>query len=293
MVREKEFSSLQGTMGREYARESGEDEEVAMAIYEHYLPRFSGDQLPRTDAGAILALADKIDSVVGCFGVGLLPTGSEDPYALRRQAIGVVRILMDREIHLKLDEACSAAIDLYGDRLTAGRDDLSEWLWDFFEPRIQTLLVEAGNRPDLVASALGGADHTDPVMVAAKLEAIKEFETDKRFGRLITAFKRACNITRGLAGGRIDPSLFEEDAERNLHDTYIGILDDFNLATGEKRFGDALKALLELAGPIDVFFDTVMVMADDEKLKSNRLNLLTAITGLFLSIGDFSRLEVG
>jgi len=293
MVREKEFSSLQGAMGREYARESGEDEEVAAAIYEHYLPRFAGDALPETEAGQMLALADKLDSIVGCFGVGLLPTGSEDPYALRRQAIGVVRILMENEIHLKLDEACAASIELYGDKLTAGRDDLREWLWDFLEPRIQTILADAGNRFDMVASALGGADHTDPVMVATKLEAIKEFEKDERFGKLMTAFKRACNITRGLDGGEVDESLFEDESEGALYRAYVGILDEFESATREKRFRDAFGALLELAGPIDVFFDRVMVMAEDEKLKVNRLNLLGAITGLFLSIADFSRLEVG
>jgi glycyl-tRNA synthetase beta chain len=241
----------------------------------------------------MLALADKLDSIVGCFGVGLLPTGSEDPYALRRQAIGVVRILIGKEIHLKLDEACSTSIELYGDKLTAGRDDLREWLWDFFESRIQTLLVDAGNRPDMVASALGGADHTDPVMVATKLEAIKEFEKDERFGKLMTAFKRACNITKGMDGGEVDESLFEDAAEGELYRAYAGILDEFNSATREKRFRDALQALLELAEPIDVFFDGVMVMAEDEKLKVNRLNLLGAITGLFLTIADFSRLEVG
>ncbi len=293
MVREKEFSSLQGTMGREYAGESGEDEEVSVAIYEHYLPRFAGDILPETEAGSMLALADKLDSIVGCFGVGLLPTGSEDPYALRRQAIGVVRILIEKEIHLKLDEACSTSIELYGDKLTAGRDDLREWLWDFFESRIQTLLVDAGNRPDMVASALGGADRTDPVMVATKLEAIKEFEKDERFGKLMTAFKRACNITKGMDGGEVDESLFEDAAEGELYRAYAGILDEFNSAIREKRFRDALQALLELAEPIDVFFDGVMVMAEDEKLKVNRLNLLGAITGLFLTIADFSRLEVG
>lgn len=293
MVREKEFSSLQGTMGRAYARESGEDEEVAAAIYEHYLPRFAGDALPETEAGSMLALADKLDSIVGCFGVGLLPTGSEDPYALRRQAIGVVRILMEKGIHLKLDEACSTSIALYGDKLTAGREDLREWLWDFFESRIQTILADAGNRFDMVASALGGAEHTDPVMVATKLEAIKEFEKDERFGKLMTAFKRACNITRGLDAGDVDESLFEDESERELYRTYEGILDRFESATREKRFRDALQALLELAEPIDLFFDRVMVMAEDEKLKSNRLNLLGAITGLFLTIADFSRLEVG
>jgi glycyl-tRNA synthetase beta chain len=200
---------------------------------------------------------------------------------------------MEKEIHLKLDEACAVSIDLYGDKLTAGRDDLREWLWDFLEPRIQTILVDAGNRFDMVASALGGADHTDPVMVATKLEAIKEFEKDERFGKLMTAFKRACNITKGMDEGEVDETLFEDESEGNLYGAYKGILDGFRSATREKRFRDALQSLLELAEPIDVFFDRVMVMTDDERIKANRLNLLRAITGLFLSIADFSRLEVG
>ncbi len=290
MVREKEFSSLQGLMGQEYAKARGEDEEVSRAIFEHYLPRFAGDVLPETPTGTVVAVADKIDSLVGCFGIGLVPTGSEDPYALRRQATGFLRILMEKAIHLSVSELVSISRKLYGDSLSIGEEELKESILTFLRQRLQTILVESGNRPDMVESVLdAGID--DPALVTARLEAVKEFEADRRFSILVTAFKRAYNITKGEVTGDVADCLFEDQAERDLYNSYQSILPQFNSLIHEKRFRDAMNLLLGLAVPIDVFFGKVMVMVDDENLKRNRLNLLGSITRRFLEIANFSRME--
>jgi glycyl-tRNA synthetase beta chain len=300
MVREKEFASLQGLMGKEYANASGEEREVAEAIFEHYLPRFAGDILPSTPTGTVLALADKLDTLAGCFGAGMVPTGSQDPYGLRRQAVGVARILIEKDVRLLLDDAILASIALYGDKLSEDGAGLTSKVLVFTKQRFQTLLVESGFRPDIVESVLwpfeGGEDFAE---MLKKAEAIREFEHDARFPIMKTAFNRAFNITmdvrtevdRGRAA--VDDSLLKEGAERNLYTSYQSILQGFGDLLREERFRDAMALLLELSGPIDVFFDEVMVMDKDERLKQNRLYLLGNITSLFLKIADFSKLEVG
>jgi glycyl-tRNA synthetase beta chain len=290
MVREKEFSSLQGYMGEKYALASGEEPEVSRGIFEHYLPRFADDALPESECGLVVALADKADTLAGCFGVGLVPTGSEDPYALRRQAVGIARILIERDIHISLSAVFERAIALYGDRLPAGTPELAANLVDFVRQRVENLMVDRGYRNDLVASVLdAGID--DPALIMKRIEAVEEFERNEKSGPLMTAFKRAYNITKGGAEGDPDPGLFEEDAERDLYRAYSDLLADYRTYMNEKDFKGALDLLSELSTPIDVFFDEVMVMAEDEKLRANRLKLLNRITGLFLSIANFSKLE--
>jgi glycyl-tRNA synthetase beta chain len=268
----------------------GEKAEVARAIFEHYLPKFAGDTLPETAGGTVLALADKVDSLVGCFGIGLAPTGSEDPYALRRQATGLVRILLEKGIHLSVSELVAVSTKLYGDKLSVGEQELKESLASFIKQRLQTLLVDAGSRADMVESVLDvGLD--DLALVTARLEALKKFEADKRFTVLVTAFKRAYNITKGEAGGEVAPRLFQDKAEGDLHGVYESILPEFNSLVAAKRFEEAMNLLLELAIPIDTFFTSVMVMVEDESLKRNRLNLLGAITRRFLEIANLSKME--
>ena len=290
MVREKEFSSLQGYMGGKYAEASGEGSGVSDGIYEHYLPRFADDILPETECGIVVALADKADTLAGCFGVGLIPTGSEDPYALRRQATGIARILIEKEIHLSLGEVFREAIRLYGDKLTGEAAELEASLVDFLRQRVQTHLTERGFRYDLVAAVLDvGID--DPALIMKRIAAVEEFERHERFPSLLTAFKRAHNITRGGFEGDPDPGLFEDEAEKDLNKTYSGLLDDYEAYMKEMDFKGALDLLSGLSAPIDVFFDRVMVMAEDEALKTNRLRLLSRITHLFLAIANFSKLE--
>jgi glycyl-tRNA synthetase beta chain len=315
MVREKEFSSLQGLMGREYARASDEDPEVAEGIFEHYMPRFAGDRLPDTDTGTVLALADKLDTLVGCFGVGLMPTGSADPFALRRQAIGFARILMEKSIHVSLKELIALSHEFYASSLAAAEsaaekatvefmsaDALEHQLLGFIGQRVETLLVDRGERRDLVESVIDvGID--DPALLTKRLAAVKEFEQDDRFSRLVTAFKRAYNIKKGEMGAGvdtdllrdadIDSDLLEEPAEKNLYKTCQDITEKFNKLIEEQKFTEALALLLELSAPVDVFFDQVMVMVEDKNIKRNRLNLLGLVIHPFLSIANLSKLEVG
>jgi glycyl-tRNA synthetase beta chain len=304
MVREKEFSSLQGYMGKEYALALGEDAEIAGAVYEHYLPRFAGDVLPESPTGMIVALADKLDTLVGCFSVGLIPTGSADPFALRRQAIGLVRILMEKSVHMSLKAVIASSYDLYaapraGEEKQAkdspqilGADVLQGELLRFLGQRVDTLLVDRGERRDMVASVVEvGID--DPALLTKRLEAVKGFEQDERFGRLVTAFKRAYNISKGEMDAAVDAALLREEAEANLYRSCQGVLNKFNKLIDQQKFTEALALLLELSTPIDVFFDQVMVMVEDENLKRNRLRLLSLITRLFLNIADLSKLEVG
>ena len=230
--------------------------------------------------------------------MGLIPTGSEDPYALRRQAIGVVRILLEQGIHVDLEEAVIAAAGTYGKKLTGDTGSLPGEVYVFLEQRLQTLLVDAGNRADMVTSVLGAHGGVrDPLLMEKKLEAVKGFESDERFDTLITVFKRAFNIcvSTGKLGPRVDdpdPSLFESEAESRLFKVYQDTQAKFKDLMESQDFHEGLAALLELAGPINVFFDEVMVMAEDEKLKQNRLNLLGRITNLFLEIADFSKMDV-
>ncbi len=290
MVREKEFSSLQGYMGGKYAEASGEDAEVSRGIFEHYLPRFADDVLPETECGLVVALADKADTLAGCFGAGLIPTGSEDPYGLRRQATGIARILIEKEIHVSLSGIFGEALGLYGDKLAGDRAALEANLLDFLKQRVQTHLVDRGFRYDLVAGVLdAGID--DPALIMKRIAAVEEFERHEKFPSLLTAFKRAHNITRGGFDGDPDPALFEDDSERDLYETYTGLLSDYEAYMRERDFTGALKLLSELSQPIDAFFDGVMVMAEDEALRANRLKLLSRITHLFLAIANFSRLE--
>ena len=298
MVREKEFASLQGLMGKEYAAASGEDREVAAAIFEHYLPRFAGDILPSTPTGTVLALADKLDTLVGCFGAGMIPTGSQDPYGLRRQATGLVRILAEKGIDLDVEALIRFWIDAFGGILPAKDDDLQFRVVDFIEQRVETLMVDEGYRVDMVRAVAGGGS-LNPAQIRKKLEDIHEFEPDPRFAVVMTAFNRAYNITMDVrkqvdeGEATVDRALLKEDAERNLYTSYQTILQGFADLVGEERYRDAMALLLELSSPIDVFFDEVMVMDKDEKLKRNRLHLLGNITALFLKIADFSQLEVG
>jgi glycyl-tRNA synthetase beta chain len=306
MVREKEFSSLQGLMGREYAKASDEDPEIAEAIYEHYMPRFAGDALPLTDLGTVLALADKLDTLVGCFGIGLIPTGSADPLALRRQAIGFARILIEKSIHVSLKELIAEARDLYvnGEAKVdfLSEDALQAELAGFIGQRVETLLVDRGERRDLVESVVDvGID--DPALLTKRLLAVKKFEQDERFSSLVTAFKRAYNIKKGEIGtdidtdllrdAEIDSDLLEEAAEKDLHKTCQKIMGKFKELIDEQKFTEALALLLELSGPVDVFFDQVMVMVEDDNLKRNRLNLLGLVIYPFLNIANLSKLEVG
>jgi glycyl-tRNA synthetase beta chain len=286
-----EFPSLQGIMGRVYALKAGESQEVAYAIEDHYRPTFSGGPLPRNRIGAILAVADKIDSIVGCFSVGLIPTGASDPYALRRQGIGIIQILQQQNIQLNLKDIINKALTHYAH---TGIRETSTAVLDFFQNRIAQLMTEEGINKDIVAAVVNASIDNIPY-VWKRARALLSLKNNTVFEPLAAAFKRIVNIlrrTEAVAPEQMNPQLFVESAESNLYQAYLEAtsLVAQQIETGE--FEAALQTISALGNPVDRFFEDVMVMTEDGVLRRNRLSLLTRIASLFGQIADFSKLSV-
>ncbi|MBN2564283.1 MAG: glycine--tRNA ligase subunit beta [Candidatus Eisenbacteria bacterium] len=288
MVRDgKEFTELQGIMGREYAMASSEAPGVAVAIFEHYMPRFAGDSLPSSRAGTILSMVDKIDSIVGCFSVGLVPTGSQDPYALRRQAIGLVRMIDELHLSVSMGELvreAGRAFGVEGDRL----DELSESVLDFIRQRARTLFIESGHAYDLVDAVLESS-FDRLVGVRPRLAALTHFRAAEDFDGLVIGARRVANILKGQAPPTFDPKGLVEATSKALNDARAEASVRVDAATETGDFDAAVRELLRLRRPIDKFFDDVMVMVDDDDLKNARLGLLAEVRDLFLHVADFSR----
>lgn len=284
-----EFTELQGVMGKEYARLDGESEDVALAIDEHYMPRFAGDALPKTCAGLVVSLADKMDNIVATFSRGLIPTGSQDPFALRRQALGMVHSIIEAGVTVSLRELVNWTMDLLAIQDAAVREKMQADVADFMRLRLKNVLAEAGIRYDIADAVLGDIDDVRRVMLAA--EAVRAQLAAPDMAAAVQAFVRVANLAAKAEGeARIDEALFETEEEKELmkayasaksaaeslveaHD-YVGIIDDFK----------------DLAEPINAFFDAVMVMADDADVRWNRLSLLKSIDCLLREVADFSKI---
>ncbi len=275
-----EFPELQGIMGGYYAAYHGEPEEIARGIGEHWQPRFAGDELPRTVTGILVSIADKLDTIVGCFGIGIQPTGSQDPYALRRQALAICHILLDKRLTVSLKELVEKAYRLYEDKLSQPLAEVAENVLKFFRQRIENIFQERGLRYDVVDAVLA-AGWDDPLDALARAEALDNFRLDRQFEALNTAFKRAANLVeKAETAKKVNESLFRKEAERALWQAIVRV---------EEKLGqvsDYYRALLEIAGlrqPVDDFFDQVMVMTDDNDVRENRLALLRHIRDLVVS----------
>ncbi len=284
-----EFPEVQGIMGREYALHDGEDAEVANAIAEHYLPTQAGGELPSSDIGAFVSLADKMDTICGCFGVGLIPTGSADPYALRRSALGIINIIMDKEYREPLNGFIKASLDLLKSKITREQGDVHKEVLEFFKGRFVNLLVD--RFPSDVVDAVVAVSFDDVVETAAKIAALSEFRKRPDFEPLAVAFKRVCNIVKGGVDVPVDEGLFQEEAERQLYASYLTVSNNAGKKIGDRDYMAALSEIATLRGAVDAFFDTVMVMSDDERLRNNRLALLTGIARLFGNIADFAKIS--
>jgi glycyl-tRNA synthetase beta chain len=285
-----EFPSLQGVMGRQYARLSGEAPEVAEAIFTHYLPRHAGDLLPGDLTGALVGMADRLDTICGCFGVGLIPTGAADPYGLRRHALAIIHILRDQGLHLNLPEAVGAALDLLKGKISRTPEETGLEVLDFFQTRLQHLLISEGYNNETVAAVLatGGEDVVD---AADKARALEEVRQSPDFPALAVAFKRVINIARGAEAGEVSPMLFEHPEEKLLFEAAALMEEEVGQALEERDYPRACRALAKLKGPVDAFFEKVLVMAEDENLRRNRLALLVSISNTFLQMADFSRIS--
>ncbi|MGE5174395.1 MAG: glycine--tRNA ligase subunit beta, partial [Betaproteobacteria bacterium] len=283
-----EFPKLQGIMGRHYALNSGENPKVADAIFEHYLPRFAGDMLPQSLEGLCVGTADRIDTIIGCFSVGLVPSGSEDPYGLRRQSVAILNMVLDRGLRISLSDLIAEACKGYGLKKEDKQKVESETL-DFFRQRLAGMLSSEGLRSDVVDAALSvGFD--DPLIAREKVRALDGLRTSEDYQPLVTALKRARNILPKEFTGVVKKSLLKLDAERALYDAFTEIKDRVKEKTTKLDFRGALGDIASLRKYVDAFFDTVMVMDKDAEVKTNRLALLAGITGLFSQIADFSRL---
>ncbi|MBN2232823.1 MAG: glycine--tRNA ligase subunit beta [Deltaproteobacteria bacterium] len=295
-----EFPDLQGIMGREYARAGGEDEAVSRGIFEHYLPTASGGDLPSGPCGALVSIADKIDTIAGCFAIGLTPTGGADPYALRRQALGIIHIILDRGYRLRLTELIGRALDLLAAKSTRPREETAAAVLDFFRGRFTNNLTARGI-PSGVVEAVVSTDFDDLVTAYEKITALDAFRTRDDFELLLAAFKRVMNIIRTATlptGTGVDPEsktrpqapLFREEAERNLFTAFNRAASDCGAAIDSGDYQQALAIMADLKPAVDGFFDQVMVMDENEAVRTNRLALLTGIATLFTRVADFARL---
>ncbi len=287
----REFPDLQGVVGGLYARREGEREEIWQAIYDQYHPASADDASPRSDVGAVVALADRLDTLTGLFGLGLAPTGSRDPYALRRAALGVVKILLDRTWHLDVPVAISDALQLHGS-LPRRREEVVPELSGFLTERLRFLLERAGRRADTIDAVLA-ADARDPLDVAERVEAVDAMRAEADFAPLAAAFKRMQNILEQAPGavGEADPARMTDAAEQALASDFLqarGMVDEL---LGQRRFHDALGIMASFGPGLDRFFTEVLVMAEDPDVKANRIALLMAIRDQFARVAKFGEIR--
>lgn len=284
-----EFPNLQGIMGSIYAKLEGEREEVAVAIYEHYLPQTAGGPLPTSHAGAALSIADKLDTIVGCFGVGLIPTGTADPYALRRQTIGIINIILEKNYSLSLSSLLDQSLSLLSEKIERPASLVKTEVLEFFKGRVQNILLGKELSADAVEAALA-AGFDDLVDLQERARALHEFTQLPDFQSLAVAFKRVVNISSGHRPGEVDPTKFESPWEKALFEAFQIIKTKAEEKISQKDYSSALREMALLRKPVDDFFDRVLVMVDNELIRTNRLSLLANISQLFLRIGDFSRI---
>ena len=286
-----EFPALQGTVGSIYASLAGEDERVAGAIGELYLPRRLGDSLPGTTEGALLALVEKADNLAASFGLGHVPTGSEDPYALRRQALGMLLILVDRGLALSVGDLVRASAaeleaEAHGFSWTEAADKAFA---EFFSSRQRVFFTESGYRYDLVDAVLA-VDWDTPLSAQRRLDALVETRDSGLLARLYTAFERCHNLARGQETGTVEEGLLAEGVEREIFALLAQVEEAAAGALAGLDFKGAAMALEPLCGPVDRLFDEVLIMAEDPAVRGNRLSLLARIDSLFDSLADFSKL---
>ncbi|MFU1792752.1 glycine--tRNA ligase subunit beta [Paenibacillus azoreducens] len=286
-----EFPELQGVMGEDYARKAGEHEAVAKAVFEHYQPRSASDDLPSTLVGSIVSIADKIDTIVGCFSIGIIPTGSQDPYALRRQSQGIVQILLSKQMPLTLSRVFDIAIGVHAELREMKRQGnvIRKDLEEFFSLRVKKLLSE-NLRYDVVDAVISAGFDDIMSVVSRGNSLMNAVNSGDDFKTTIESFNRVSNLAAKATGASVSESLLQEEAEKELHAAWMGIQKPYLAALAERDGEKALELLGQLKASITHFFDSVMVMAEDEKIRSNRLGLLAQIDHGFKQFADFNKL---
>ncbi len=288
-----EFAKLQGVMGRIYAQVAGEEPDVAAAIEEHYRPTHSGGQLPETETGALLSIAEKVDSICGCFSVGLIPTGAADPYALRRQGIGILQIIRSRNYHVSLSGLVEKGVSQFADKRTESQEKTTDAILTFLKNRLFGMLADQGLSKDVIAAVISASADQIPD-VHRRSVALEKLKGKPDFEPLATAFKRVENILKKAAvtaTAPVDATLFEHPTEGDLYAACQSVSEKVDDLMGRGDLDSALGIIATLRDPVDAFFDDVMVMAEDEAVRNNRLALLVAISDIFGQIADFSQIS--
>lgn len=288
-----EFTSVQGVMGSYYAKACGETDQVAQAIEQHYRPRFAGDEVPQTQAGKVVALADKLDTICGLFSVGQGPSGSSDPFALRRSAIGIVAMLScDQPLEISLVSAIDASLDLFAqDGIEFDKQAVRDEVIEFFITRTRVMLRDSGKRIDAIDAVLA-AGVQEPVELINRVEALETARTNEpeTFENLATAYARANNLRDPKLGSEVDESLLAE-VEHALSTAVVQAETRVSMALDNDNYAEALNELASLRKPIDLFFERVMIMDEDQALRENRLKLLNRFVNVFTNVADFSLLS--
>ena len=285
-----EFPKLQGIVGREYARIQGEKAEVTGAIHEHYLPAFAGDRLPTSPIGDMVSIADRLDTIVGCFGVGLLPTGTADPFGLRRHALAIIRIILEKKYSLSLSGLIAESERLLKEKMERPPEEVKKEVLDFFRTRYQYFLLDKGYPFDVIDAAFS-TSFDELLDVQGRMDALRQARELKDFDSLVIGFKRAMNILKGSPPTKgLVPSLLNEPAEQSLYRSFLEMKAKIEPHLNQRAYQQAISEMTQLRKPIDDFFNGVMVMVEDRAVRENRLALLDQIGQLFLKIADFSKL---
>jgi glycyl-tRNA synthetase beta chain len=282
-----EFPELQGIIGSYYAGMDDEPEEVATAIGEHYLPTHAGDRLPEGIVGSLVSIADRLDTMVGCFSVGLIPTGTADPYALRRHALAVIQILIQLDKPLDLRSFVREALYLLEEKKTRDEVEAENDVMDFIRTRFVNFHTSRDFSLDVVEAAVR-ARFDDVLDARKRVEALQQWKQREDFDKIMIGFKRVVNILKGTSPAAVKRELLVEDAEVTLFEAFNNIRDRVAPLVDDGDYAAALEIVAELGKPIDNLFDAVMVMVEDKQLRNNRLGLLKMIADFFGKIADFS-----
>ena len=284
-----EFPELQGVMGREYAKLSGEGEDVATGIFEHYLPRFAGDDLPGSKTGTVVGLADRMDTIVGSFAVGMIPTGSQDPYGLRRRTLAVLQIVLDQKLEISINQLIDWSMAAYGELVT-NPEEVRQEVHDFFDQRFRGVLLEMGFRYDLVDAVMAVASD-DPCDCLQRLEVLRSTADSESFTRLLTGFHRAANLVdkQGVPSISLTDSVLTEAAEKQLFAALEAREEPLQNLLQARDYRGVEEMLAELQEPIDRFFDEVMVMVEDETQRNIRLALLGKVVAMMTQMADLRK----
>ena len=285
----REFPELQGVMGKYYATHDGEESEVAKALEEQYLPLQSGGNLPQTEIGALLSIADKIDNIAAFFSIGLIPTGSEDPFALRRQALGIIAIILESGYSITLKDLVDKALENLSD--IKGSRGIKKSILQFFEQRSEYLFSDLGYSPDLIQSILPLSVDIELKDIKERLDAIQKIKEQREYNDFLTAIKRVNNIIPKIAIPELKPELLIEEDEKRLKEKLDSIRSGLTDLLKYRRYYDAINLISSLTDPINRFFDNVLVMDKRDEIRLNRLALLKEIWQTVSALADFSKLS--